>query len=98
MVVAAVEDDLGRHVLGRAAERPRLAARADSLRKAKIHLHVQPPMQVTAPVHMNYRRNMVEFKLNCIDATISQAQTVCYGKKHNASAGPELARNSIIMA
>ena len=38
MVVAAVEDDLGRHVLGRAAERPRLAARADSLRKAKVYL------------------------------------------------------------
>ena len=55
MVVAAVEDDLGRHVLGRAAERPRLAARADSLRKTKVHL--QPPIQVTVPVHMNYRKH-----------------------------------------
>lgn len=37
-VVALVQDDLGRHVLGRAAERPRLVAGAEQLGEAKVDL------------------------------------------------------------
>ena len=36
-VVALVEDDLGRHVLRRAAEGPGLGARLHKLREAKVH-------------------------------------------------------------
>ena len=38
VVVALVEDDLGRHVLRSAAEGPRLAARAYPLGEPKVHL------------------------------------------------------------
>ena len=38
VVVALVQDDLGRHVLRRAAERPRLLACGQFLGKAEVHL------------------------------------------------------------
>ena len=42
VVVAAVQDDLGRHVLRRPTERPRLASETDFFGETEVHLYAKP--------------------------------------------------------